>query len=61
MRLIPDSLRKHGNFSEVVGIALLLLALLSCGSILSYDSADPVYLFKAVKQWFQNVSQSRFA
>ncbi len=32
---------------EVVGIALLLLALLSLGSILSYDSTDPVYFFKA--------------
>ncbi len=47
MRLIPERLRKHGNFSEVVGIALLLVALLSCGAILSYDSTDPVYLFKA--------------
>ena len=47
MRLIPDRLRKHGNFAEVVGIGLLLLALLSLGSVLSYDSTDPVYFFKA--------------
>ena len=61
MRLLPERLKNHANFPEVVGIALLLLALLALGSILSYDSADPAYFFEAKRgesatsTWFGRV------
>ena len=47
MKLIPDSLRKHGNATEVAGLVLLVLAALSAGALVSYDSADPLFFFKA--------------
>jgi len=61
MRLLPERLKNHANFPEVVGIALLLLALLALGSILSYDSVDPAYFFEAQRgesatsNWFGRV------
>jgi S-DNA-T family DNA segregation ATPase FtsK/SpoIIIE len=47
MGLIPENLKRHRGLGEVAGLMLLLVAVLSLGSLISYDSQDPSYGFHA--------------
>ena len=45
MPSLRERIERHPGLGEAIGLALLLLAVLSTASLLSYDAADPSYGF----------------